>query len=236
MTTLPLTQTQQKKIYAGISIVILFVLLYTVLGAKILAVLFNYHSTITVASFFVSRLIYWGFLVVLYMYTLKTEQLPFLLWPEKGYSFLIYVALILITLLALFFGAGITGAILKLAGLFKYSDKMDMIISVFKTNYPLLVFTALTAGIVEELIFRGYLVPRLELLFGKPYIAVIVSSFIFGLGHLSYGTVANIAAPLVIGVIFAIHYQNYRNIKVLVACHFLYDLIVILARIKHSHH
>src|ERR1700741_2912962 len=146
MTTLLLTRTQQQKIYTGISIIILFILLYTVFGGKMLLVLFNYHSTVTATSFFVSRLIYWGFLVAMYIYTIKAEQLPFLLWPEKGYSFLMYVASILVTLLAVMLGAGIMGALLKLTGLFKYSEKMDMIMEVFKTNYPLLVFSALSAG------------------------------------------------------------------------------------------
>jgi membrane protease YdiL (CAAX protease family) len=41
---------------------------------------------------------------------------------------------------------------------------MKVLVQVLKKNRLLLVFTCLTAGITEEIIFRGYLLPRLEIL------------------------------------------------------------------------
>jgi membrane protease YdiL (CAAX protease family) len=47
---------------------------------------------------------------------------------------------------------------------------MKVLVQVLK-NRLLLVFTCLTAGITEEIIFRGYLLPRLEILLKIKFIS-----------------------------------------------------------------
>jgi membrane protease YdiL (CAAX protease family) len=57
---------------------------------------------------------------------------------------------------------------------------MKVLVQVLKKIRLLLVFTCLTAGITEEIIFRGYLLPRLEILKNKN-LSVIISSLFFDL-------------------------------------------------------
>jgi uncharacterized protein len=83
----------------------------------------------------------------------------------------------------------------------------------------------ITAAVCEELIFRGYLMPRLQLYFKSKWFPIIISALIFGAGHAAYGTIINTAVPLFIGLLFGWYYQQYRNIKVLILCHFLIDFI-----------
>jgi len=101
---------------------------------------------------------------------------------------------------------------------------------VFKSNYWLMTFTCITAGITEELVFRAYLMPRIQALVKGPYVAIIGSSIVFGLFHIGYGTVMNVVGPFVIGIIFSIYYYNYRNIRVLILSHFLWDYILLLLK------
>jgi len=112
-------------------------------------------------------------------------------------------------------------------------SKLAPRLAIFFRKYPfLLVFTALTAGVTEELVFRGYLQPRLELLFKNPYWAIVISSLIFGLAHIMYGTVKNVIDPFFIGLGLAIYYWRYRNIKVAMVFHFLWDLLGLLFVMK----
>ncbi|MFV5702790.1 lysostaphin resistance A-like protein [Flavobacterium sp. XS2P12] len=98
----------------------------------------------------------------------------------------------------------------------------------FKNNIFLILFTSITAGVSEELIFRGYLIPRLEILLKNTRVAILTSSILFGLIHYSYGSLIQIIGPIFIGLVFALHYKKYKNIKILIMCHFLWDLLVLL--------
>jgi membrane protease YdiL (CAAX protease family) len=89
----------------------------------------------------------------------------------------------------------------------------------------LIFFICLTAGVTEELIFRGYVMTRLSLLFKNDYAAIIVSALGFSALHYGYKSLHELIFAFLIGIVFGIYYQKYRNIKVLIAAHFLIDLI-----------
>ena len=112
-----------------------------------------------------------------------------------------------------------------------YVIPLDELMKIFRNDPFLMVFTCVTAGFVEELLFRGYLLPRLALLFNNSLVAVIVSSVLFGLMHFGYGTVINMVGPFIIGLVFAIYYWKFRNIKVLIFCHFTWDLMALLLKL-----
>jgi membrane protease YdiL (CAAX protease family) len=116
----------------------------------------------------------------------------------------------------------------KLTGTFVESEKIKELTIIFKSNSWLLLFTCLTAGITEELIFRGFLMPRLELLLKNRNLAIALSSILFGALHFGYGTLLQVIGPICIGFALAIHYYKYRNIKIVIICHFVWDLLVIL--------
>jgi len=178
--------------------------------------------------FFLSRLFIWLSLILIYIYVVKVEKQNFLLWNDKKYSFIYYLVSILLIMLAMFVAMMLTSLIVKLFGFNTASNKLNEVAQILHDNKLLLVFTALTAGITEELIFRGYLLTRLQFLLKNKILAIIISAVLFGMVHISFGTIHQIIGPIFIGLIFAFHYQKYRNIKILIITHFLWDLITIM--------
>ncbi|WP_194140249.1 CPBP family intramembrane glutamic endopeptidase [Flavobacterium hungaricum] len=134
---------------------------------------------------------------------------------------------LLITFLKLYTAVFVTGFLLLLFSVPKESMALNNALLLFKKSYFLLFFTCVTAGITEELIFRGYLLPRLEIVLKNKISAIVLSSILFGLMHIGYGTLLHIIGPTVIGLVFAFQYEKYRNIKILILCHFLWDLLIL---------
>ncbi len=188
------------------------------------------------AALFSSRIAIWVALAILFIYVRQIEKQPLLLWEEKKYSVGYYILSVITTLLVVVAVLIVFSIVWTLLGLKKDSDSLNKIIEIFRHNHFLVLLTCLTAGITEELVFRGYIMPRLQLLFNKTYISVIISSVIFGLIHFGYGTALNMIGPFIIGLVFALHYYKYRNIKILIICHFLWDYIVILLKLNFQPH
>jgi uncharacterized protein len=155
------------------------------------------------------------------------EKQKFLLWSERKSSALFYIVSIAAMLAAIILLAGILHKIESYYG-WDNSDKLKAMLQLLWKNKLLLLFTTLSAGIMEELLFRGYLMPRLQLLLKNSWLTIIISSLLFGLAHYSYGSWSQMINPLFIGLIFAWHYQKYRNIKVLMLGHFLIDFLSVL--------
>ncbi len=185
-------------------------------------------SEINGTVFFITRMLYWVCLLLLWLYSTRVEKQDLLIWKEKEYKFLICLVSVVVIFLVLLAGMLLIQTLLSLAGLSKKSDALSVIVNILRSNKILLVFTALTAGVVEELIVRGYIQPRLQLIFKNGWVSIIISSLVFGLLHYKYGTLLNIAGPFFIGLVFAFYYWKYRNIRILIACHFLWDLVALL--------
>lgn len=218
----------KKTISLGIiiSIGLFFLSLVFTKGLKILLVLSDESILL------MSRIAIWLALGLLFIYAKKIEKQPFFLWEEKKYSFGYYLLSVVITLLVVLAVLIIFSIIWTLLGFKRDSDSLNKLLEVFRHNHFLFLLTCLTAGITEELVFRVYIMPRIQLLFNKTYISIIVSSAFFGLIHFGYGSALNIIGPFIIGLVFALHYYKYRNIKILMICHFLWDYIVILLKIN----
>jgi len=182
-------------------------------------------AKLTPTVFFISRIFYWIGLILLWLYCTKIEKLKLLIWEEKKYKPFYYILSIIIIILIIYAGSFGIQKLLSLAKLETKSSTLGELVGIFKTNKFLLVFTAITAGFTEELVVRGYLQTRLAIIFKNPWVAIIVSSLLFGLLHYKYGTLHNVIIPVFIGLIFAYHYWKYRNIKILIICHCLIDLL-----------
>jgi len=97
-----------------------------------------------------------------------------------------------------------------------------------------LVFMLITAGFLEELLWRGYLMNRLIDLQGKQtklawVIALVGSAVIFGLGHFYQGPIG-IFKTGVIGLVFGLSYLAVgRNLWPLILSHAFIDSIDFLA-------
>lgn len=218
---------QRGKIILGIILlVVLFLGVLIVYGPVVKP--FNLSKD---AYYLGSRLSFWLCLAIMLLYATRIEKQPLLMWKEKGLSFSLYVLSFFGILSAIFFGLVVINILLKLAHLNTISKSLQQTVLMFRRNIPLMLFTCFTAGIVEEFAFRGYLMPRLQWLYKNKYLTVILSSLLFGILHLGYGTVGQVIGPFFIGAVFAVHYYRFHNIRILILCHFAWDLQAILINI-----
>ena len=212
-------KSRQPLVLAGIIIAFSIYLF----GSSILIFLLKPAHLSGEGLFFISRIFCWVCLLAMYVYAVKVEKQPFLLWTEKKYSFGYYLLLVIAVLLMLLAGMLVLSGIELSLGLLKKSAKLNDMLSILRQSRWLVVFTCLTAGVTEELVFRGYLVPRLQLFSKSHYPPLIISSVLFGAVHIGYGNIAQVVGPTFIGYIFALYYHKYRSINVLIVCHFLWD-------------
>lgn len=107
------------------------------------------------AALFSSRIAIWVALAVLFIYVRQFEKQPLLLWQEKKYSIVHYILSVITTLLTVVAVLILFSIVWTLLGLKKDSNSLNKIIDIFRHNHLLVVLTCLTAGITEELVFRG---------------------------------------------------------------------------------
>ena len=173
---------------------------------------------------FYSRFIYWGTLGVLFLYARLAERQSLLILPESKTT----IGSLLLSVLALYLlsiAAAIVSAIPVFFGWHERNLMMKKIIQLLRGHQTMIFFIALTAGITEEIIMRGYILTRLLQLFKKPVVPVLLSSLIFAALHYRYGSLRELIFTFLIGIIFSVYYIQYRNIKAIIAAHFLIDFI-----------
>lgn len=107
---------------------------------------------------------------------------------------------------------------------------------VLQGNLPLLILALvvawITAAILQELVFRPFLINTFDLLLGRnswsPWVAVLISSVIFGLMHAWQG-VGGILMTASIGLIFGVAFLlNGRRILAIILVHGIIDTINLL--------
>jgi membrane protease YdiL (CAAX protease family) len=91
----------------------------------------------------------------------------------------------------------------------------------------LAVVLVVVVAISEETIFRGYLCLRFKGLMASPVVAVVLSAFIFSLGH-GYEGSAGVVTVGVMGAIFAIVYLWRGSLVAPIVLHFLQDFVSIV--------
>lgn len=206
-------------------------LLLFMLGLPVLFKLTGLFSfKINAIYLYFNELYFWIALALLFLYANKIEKQKFLIWNETSYPIRFYLKSIFKILLVIVIISVILGLLLKLTGHAEKSDKIIQVLKATHNNKFLILLIPLTAGFTEELICRGYLLTRLDLLIKKPTVSILISSVLFGILHVSYGTLGQIIVPFFIGLIFAIHYFKYRNVKIIIISHFLWDFLILLVQ------
>lgn len=210
----------------SLGIVLTFVLLAASMlySIPLINLFFNY-KTLTADLFFYNRLSLWAVLVLVLIYNFFLENRSFFVWEEKKYSPLFYLGAVISLYFICLFGGAFLNAIIIFFTQEKPSERLLDLKNLFKNNYFLIIFTCLTAGVIEELLMRAYIQPRIEKIYNSPMLGVIVSSLLFGILHSTYGTIGQVVVPFFIGIVFALFYKKYSNIKILIVCHFLIDFI-----------
>ena len=84
----------------------------------------------------------------------------------------------------------------------------------------ILLFAVFFAPFSEELFFRGFLVPR---------IGIIGSAALFAVSHITYGSIAEIAGVLTVGLILGAVFKYSKSITPCILIHLIYNGISIAA-------
>ncbi len=99
----------------------------------------------------------------------------------------------------------------------------------FFTLWPL---SALATGFVEELVVRGYLIPRLERLVGATWKAVVISSLVFASWHVYQGVEGTILV-VVDGLLYGTMFVSCRRLWPCVLAHALWDGLIFASYVAH---
>lgn len=94
-------------------------------------------------------------------------------------------------------------------------------------DVALAVLAALIIGLSEELVWRGYLIVRLERLLHSTWAAVLVSAVAFAALHWYQGIVG-VWGVFLIGALFGAVFAYFRRIWPLVVTHALIDIVVMV--------
>lgn len=173
-----------------------FVVMYTGsnYGNVLFLEVFDLKKANTTILFF-NRLLLWGILLLFFLYVKFYTKEKFLPWEERKQS-IVKAGLSVIVLLVIIF-VGFVGLILIIQYLdFPTQGERLPEKNILFQNLSLMIFYAFTAGVLEELLFRGYILPTLTRISKSLIVGILVSSTIFGLMHLSYGTVHQVIIPI----------------------------------------
>lgn len=118
-------------------------------------------------------------------------------------------------------GIAVLGRMLR----WKESPLLEWLLPRNVRERALFALLSLSAGIGEELAFRGFLVPALRTASGSTFVAVIVSSAAFGLMH-SYQRPGGALRAGVLGALLALPFVFTGSIYPSMIAHVTFDLIV----------
>jgi membrane protease YdiL (CAAX protease family) len=106
----------------------------------------------------------------------------------------------------------------------KESRLLDQLLPRTSTERLAFVFVSLTAGICEEVIFRGFLIAALTPVFGSIVPAVIASCVLFGVLHSYQGIIGGVRAGI-LGVALAIPFAVTGSLLPSMIAHTLIDVV-----------
>lgn len=84
---------------------------------------------------------------------------------------------------------------------------------------PVALLLAVSSGLGEELFFRGFLQPRL---------GILLTSVIFALAHLNYGSVSEVVVVFALSLALGYAYRATGNLWTPVAAHFTFNFVQLL--------
>ncbi len=108
------------------------------------------------------------------------------------------------------------------AGLF---DNKQQSAAVLDWPLWLRLYAALTAGVVEEILYRGYAIERLTALVGRRWIAALVAILAFALAHAPFWGLAGVGVPLFGGIFFTALYMWRRDLTMCMTAHAFIDVV-----------
>jgi uncharacterized protein len=175
---------------------------------------------------YVSRGLLWFWLLLIWLYIHYIERKPFFLLKEEKHPAWFYFSAVTV-LMVTFFAVNYIPALFSRMQMSLADTHVQAEMMAYQHERPfLLLITAVTAGIVEESIFRGYMLPRLHSLLNKQWAAVLIGAVLYAALHYTYGSWLNMLIPFLIGIVFGFFYLKYRSLTILVIAHIITLLIL----------
>jgi membrane protease YdiL (CAAX protease family) len=131
----------------------------------------------------------------------------------------IYTVIGLIAMFVLLFLLGILSLVFGFNDQYKISDKIAGL------PWYVLLLAVVIAPFTEELFFRAFLIPWLGKFAGK--FAIILSSILFSISHVTYGSVVEILGVFVVGLVLGTVFVRSKSITPCIAIHLIYNLFSI---------
>ncbi len=154
---------------------------------------------------------YLVFLVIAFYYA-KPKELGFRktdLVLDTIYALLFLSLMLIVTI--------IIGAVGSAFGMKADMEKVSEVIQKSVPEY--LIITVLIGSIVEEIFFRGFLQPK---------IGLIPAAVLFGYMHVGYGSITEIVAATLLGILLGILYEKRKTIYSPIIAHLAFNFIMIV--------
>jgi membrane protease YdiL (CAAX protease family) len=127
-----------------------------------------------------------------------------------------------------FYGAGFLESLLIRVGFTVPSTPTPSFLTVMDTAQLFLAtLLVMVVAVTEETIFRGYLMLRFKGITASSAVAVVLSAFIFSLGH-GYEGSAGVVTVGVMGAVFALVYLWRKSLVAPMMMHFVQDFVSIV--------
>ena len=90
------------------------------------------------------------------------------------------------------------------------------------------LYYILAIALVEEFIFRGFLLQKLKQITNSSLVAILGSSILFGLFHLASGNIIQLFTTTILGIILALCKERIKNCTLLsvIIAHGVYDALI----------
>lgn len=110
----------------------------------------------------------------------------------------------------------------------KIPNEVKVLLPISTKEKLVWICVAITAGITEELLFRGFFFNLMEQLFPglNVFIILVISMLIFGVGHLYQG-VSEAVKPMILGLVFGMFYIAFGTIIPCIILHAMQDLCAV---------
>lgn len=142
-------------------------------------------------------------------------------WPASGYGVLLGLGLVAAVYVLVLIGVVIyalaTGQAIAEVAAQNDSEAVEGIVAA--ATLPLAILLAVSAGLGEEILFRGLL---------QRYVGVWGQAVLFALLHVSYGTVLQVVMPLGLGVLFGYLVKRGHSLWLCIVAHATFNLTQVL--------
>lgn len=127
----------------------------------------------------------------------------------------------------LYLGAVLLETVLRRLGLPGLTEIPGYLVPHRAGEYALALVFLVVVAVVEETVFRGYLILRLHRVTGSAAVAVVLSTCVFALGH-GYQGVVGVVTVGALGLVFAVVYLWRGSLVAPAVMHFLQDFVGII--------